>query len=309
MSRRRQTDSSLELLLDTITNTFGGVLFVAMLVSLMLRTAPVGHQVEEDDPSERARLESRLSILREREEEITKRVEKMRESAVAGDAANPDELLSLHGELLSLATERTGSIEAIARYQADATRAQERVAELADAADDAHSALTTATESLNVQQAEAVRLAALMEEAGRTPEVPEDVRAVGFPTLAEMNRMQVGIMARYGRLYMMHTWRNGVRMGPNTEDFVVFPGSPQVARARPTGGVPTDAASVKQFVKRLAGSFPPDEWVVAMVVHADSFGSFATIRKALIEAGYKYSPLPLPPGGTIVDEGGRAEGQ
>jgi hypothetical protein len=33
---RRPQDSSLELLLDTICNTFGGVLFLAMLTSLML---------------------------------------------------------------------------------------------------------------------------------------------------------------------------------------------------------------------------------------------------------------------------------
>ena len=38
-NRRRAGDSSLELLLDTITNTFGGILFLAILVSLLLRTA------------------------------------------------------------------------------------------------------------------------------------------------------------------------------------------------------------------------------------------------------------------------------
>ena len=38
MSRRRAGDSSLELLLDTICNTFGGVLFLAILVSLLLKS-------------------------------------------------------------------------------------------------------------------------------------------------------------------------------------------------------------------------------------------------------------------------------
>ena len=39
MNRRRRTrTSSLELLLDTICNTFGGVLFLAILVTVLLRT-------------------------------------------------------------------------------------------------------------------------------------------------------------------------------------------------------------------------------------------------------------------------------
>ena len=37
MGRKRSSEGSLDLLLDTITNTFGGVLFLAILVSLMLR--------------------------------------------------------------------------------------------------------------------------------------------------------------------------------------------------------------------------------------------------------------------------------
>jgi hypothetical protein len=309
MSRRRSSDSSLELLLDTITNTFGGVLFVAMLVSLMLRTVPVGQQGEQRDPGERARLEAQLVKLRERKDNVTERLESLRQSEASGDKDALSEAEALQVELLSLANERTESVEAIARHQASAARDAARVAELSEASEEAESAFESSTQLLDNEKAESERLSAVLEELGRDPIAPKDIRAVGLPTLTELNRLQVGVMARYGRLYMMHKWRNGVRTGPNTDDFVVSPGPPQVARARPNRGVPTDVASVQRFVQRLAADFPPDQTVIAIVVHADSFGSFATVRKALIEAGYKYSPIPLPPGGAVVDEGGRSEGQ
>ena len=52
MSRRKRTaDSSLELLLDTICNTFGGVLFRAILICVLLRMAsPLEQLVTEQDP-------------------------------------------------------------------------------------------------------------------------------------------------------------------------------------------------------------------------------------------------------------------
>lgn len=71
MSRRRgrPADSSLELLLDTITNTFGGILFLAILVSLLLQSTGA-HESQESrtrgnplTPAEAADFEVRLEDL------------------------------------------------------------------------------------------------------------------------------------------------------------------------------------------------------------------------------------------------------
>jgi hypothetical protein len=68
MSRRKRTaDSSLELLLDTICNTFGGVLFLAILICVLLRMAsPLEQLVAEHDrttPEEMQALELQLDAL------------------------------------------------------------------------------------------------------------------------------------------------------------------------------------------------------------------------------------------------------
>ncbi|MFM8777733.1 MAG: hypothetical protein ACKOEF_00425, partial [Acidimicrobiaceae bacterium] len=67
--RRRTDDSSLELLLDTITNTFGGILFIAILLSLLLKTGSrnareAASHVEPLSAVEQAELESRVADLR-----------------------------------------------------------------------------------------------------------------------------------------------------------------------------------------------------------------------------------------------------
>ena len=309
MSRRRASDSSLELLLDTITNTFGGVLFVAMLVALMLRSAPQETAPTADDPVERARLEVELDSLRQQAADLRSRPELSRPQATndsSPDEVSPEMLLK---ELLSVIEERTTVLEATSTHQTAAATAADRAAELAAAADEAARSLERASSELGEQEAEANRLTVLLAELDRRRQQPSDVRTVGLPLLTATDKQQVAIMLRYGRLYMMHFWRNGTRLGPNTVDFVVTPGPPQVARARPSGGSPVEEESIGATLRELLAAFPKENWVVATVIHIESFDSFALLKRALVDAGYTYEPITILPGKGIVDTGGKAEGQ
>ena len=190
-----------------------------------------------------------------------------------------------------------------------AATAAARVEELAAAADEAARSLESASSDLGEQEAEANRLTTLLAELNRKRQQPSDVRTVGLPTLTTTDKEQVAIMLRYGRLYMMHFWRHGTRLGPNTEDFVVTLGPPQVARARPSGGRPVEEDSIGTTLRELLAPFPKEKWVVATVVHIDSFDSFALLKRAILEAGYTYEPITILPGKGVVDTGGQAEGQ
>jgi hypothetical protein len=60
----RSVEGSLELLLDTITNTFGSVLFITMLVAILLRMS--GHATQDREPTskiEQARVAARAAEL------------------------------------------------------------------------------------------------------------------------------------------------------------------------------------------------------------------------------------------------------
>ncbi|MGH7138338.1 MAG: hypothetical protein ACREHD_21520, partial [Pirellulales bacterium] len=79
---RRGTASSLDLLLDTICNTFGGVVFIAILVTLLLQMTG-GPQIEA--PPDAAQHEELVALENERDE-VEARLKSLREAAAQQEA-------------------------------------------------------------------------------------------------------------------------------------------------------------------------------------------------------------------------------
>lgn len=76
MARTSQPTDSLELLLDAICNTFGAILFIALLVVILLQQAGRTPQTDtspERSPAELARLEHELDSLRDRVQQLRER--------------------------------------------------------------------------------------------------------------------------------------------------------------------------------------------------------------------------------------------
>ena len=135
------------------------------------------------------------------------------------------------------------------------------------------------------------------------------VQTAGMPTLRSTDKQQVAVYVRFGKMFMMHAWRDGVRLGPNSEQFVVTPGNPPVARPKPATGVAVRTRTIAADLRRLLGRFPPTEWVVAVVVYSDSFEEFQLLKQAMVNAGYEYNPIPVKPGGSVFDSGGDSQAQ
>ncbi|MEI7929610.1 MAG: hypothetical protein WCH40_13755 [Verrucomicrobiales bacterium] len=307
MSRRRSTDSSLDLLLDTITNTFGGVLFLAMLVSLMLSTTPREHSPAPNDAVAHARLEVELESLRQRADDLRSHSRISQVQSPDPDGVHAPLAETLLRDLLAAIEERATVIESTSQHQTATASSESRARVQAEETTKSKKALEDVTTTLEKERSEADRLKLILLGLASSP--APDLRTVGLPRLTETDKTQVTIMLRYGRLYMMHRWHNGLRMGPNTDDFIVIPGPPQVAWPRPSAGFPVEQSSIANILRRLLAPFPPNRWVVAAIVHADSFDSFSTLRKALVDAGYSYGPIPVGVGGSTLDAGGKAEGQ
>ena len=316
MSNRRRTgDSSLELLLDTITNTFGGILFLAILVSLLLRTAsPTVARQGDPTPrftaTEQASLELKLDDLKDQfarlkrrpaaallsdpDPEITRsREESERLSARFADALGERATLAM--QTATHQRERTAAIEEASQLEARRAASAER--------------LSKAKSANDASLVESQRLAQLKLTLERSVRPTTIEQTVGMPTLRDSEKEQVGIYVRFGKIFMMHSYRGGVRVGPNPQFFVVAPGNPPVARPKPGAGVEINPDTVKQELDRLLSSFPPVGWDIAVVVFHDSFANFQLLKQAIVEAGYQYRPLPVHPGGSIIDSGGQREAQ
>ena len=316
MSNRRRTgDSSLELLLDTITNTFGGILFLAILVSLLLRTAsPTVARQGDPTPrftaTEQASLELKLDDLKDQfarlkrrpaaallsdpDPEITRsREESERLSARFADALGERATLAM--QTATHQRERTAAIEEASQLEARRAASAERL-----------SAAKSANDASLVESQRLAQLKLTLERSVRPTTIDQ---TVGMPTLRDSKKEQVCIYVRFGKIFMMHSYRGGVRVGPNPQFFVVAPGNPPVARPKPGAGVEINPDTVKQELDRLLSSFPPVGWDIAVVVFHDSFANFQLLKQAIVEAGYQYRPLPVHPGGSIIDSGGQREAQ
>jgi hypothetical protein len=316
MSRRRRAEeSSLELLLDTITNTFGGILFLAILVSLLLRTSPPSAERQNGPPSqvmsaaEHAEMEVKL-------EDVKDRVARLQRHAAGEVARTPQAGLAPEDRVAALESTLVSLLEERARVGLETAELQRTaVAAAADAAKIAERALTAAQRYADAQRnrdaatAEAQQLEGLRRIVERSEEPTVIEQTAGMPTLRDTDKQQVGIYVRFGKLFLMHSWRDGVRHGPNPDYFVVSPGRPPVARPKPDAGISVMAGTIDAEVARLLREFPPAEWVVAVVVCADSFDAFQLVKRAVVKADYEYNPIPLKPGGAVFDSGGDSQAQ
>lgn len=318
--RRRADDSSLELLLDTITNTFGGILFIAILLSLLLKSSSrnARESASREDPMsavEQAELESRVADLRQDAESLQRRVAA---ATQPGDSQADDSTL---GRLSAAAAaveksvaERAEAVRSTLESQREAATATKQVEMLEQDRKSAEQRLAEAERRLAAAREEAARLAEAALSIDRPPGATEIEQTVRLPSLRPSLKSEVGLYVRFDRIFMMHTWKNGQRQGPNTQHFVIIAlpngeGTRQVARPKPAAGMPVNPATVTEDLRRLLQTFPPDRFVVSMVVFEDSFDVFQLIKAAIVQNGYEYRPIPLRPGESVVDSGGRGEAQ
>jgi hypothetical protein len=264
---------------------------------------------------EQAELESRVADLQQSAASLRQRVAS---APQPGDSQADDSLL---GKLSAAAAE----IEAAVAARADAVRNTLESQREAAAAVQQFETLEEERESVTQQLADAEnRLAAAREEAARLaetalqldrpPGATEIEQTVGLPSLRPSSKTEVAIYVRFDRIFLMHLWRNGKRLGPNTDQFVIVPlpaggGAQQVARPKPAAGLPVNASTISAELGQLLQPFPPDRFVISMVVFEDSFDVFQVIKAEIVRHGYEYRPIPLRPGESVVDSGGRGEAQ
>ena len=320
--RRRAIDrgSSIDLLLDTITNTFGGILFIAILVSLLLRTSSRSAQesatrAEPMAAMEQAELEERIAMLQDDAKNLRDRIASAPDPGDANaDVQTLGRLSAAAAEGSEALAERAEAIQNTLELQRQAGTATEQYDSLTETKKSVEDRLAAAENQLAAAREEAAELAKAALQLDRPQGATEVEQTVSLPSLRPSMKDEVGLYIRFGRIFMMHSWRGGQRLGPNTEQFVVAAlpaggGVKQVARPKPGAGLLVKPTSIKADLRGLLQPFPPGQFVVGLIVFEDSFDVFQLIKTAIVEAGYEYRPLALRPGESVVDFGGTGEAQ
>ena len=309
-------DSSLELLLDTICNTFGGVLFLAMLVSLLLTQTRKRSELEAEatDPvpavsaADLVRLDARADEA-ERElaqlEAVVADVRKM-----GGQMADPGyrEKLDAMQEAVraenALASRRVRVLREIADAQAATARAAGKTAATERERAEAESQLEVARERLEAATREREQLVQsairLRDDSARAATMSTTGRA---PRERDTDKSEFGVMLKYGRMYLMHNYGTGARE-VNTKDFVLTPGLlNNTAEPKPNAGLDLKDRSLSAAgLRRYLAPHPARDWYPCLVVHPDSFQEFLTLKAALVSLGYEYRLMPTNKG--VLDGGG-----
>lgn len=317
MSRRRAAgDSSLELLLDTICNTFGGVLFLAMLVSLMLTQTRRRTDETPADPApavaaaDLTRLDTKRDTLKRELEALTSQISQARRIAAVLDVPDADAMLAAMESAERRASELEGRraelLVAVATDQAAAARAQAATVvdererrRLEEEAAQARNRLAEATKDRESLVATAITI---RDAEARSATVRTSGRA---PLMRGTDKQEFGLLIRYGRLYLMKRLI-GDSMVVNTADFAITPGILRnEARAKPHAGVDlTNDSGLDAGLRRITADFPSSRWYVCLVVHPDSFEEYLVAKHWLVDHGYECRLFPTI---TSVNDGGQVE--
>jgi hypothetical protein len=309
-------DSSLELLLDTICNTFGGVLFLAMLVSLLLTQTRKQSELEAKtaDPvpavsaAELVRLDVRADETERELAQLEAVVADVRE--IGGQMADPgyrEKLDAMHTAVrkeADLAARRVRLLQDIADAQAATARAAGRSAATERERTEAQRKLDAAEERLDSATREREQLfqsaLRLRDDTSKSATVSTTGRA---PRERDTDKHEFGVMLKYGRMYLMHKYGSDDRE-VNTKDFVVTPGLlNNTAEPKPDAGLDLKGKSLSTAeLQRYLTRHPARDWYPCLVVHPDSFEEFLTLKAVLVSLGYEYRLMPTNKG--VLDGGG-----
>lgn len=311
MSRKQSSDSSLELLLDTITNTFGSILFLTILVTLLLRSS--GGSLDDERPVQPPMSAADQAMIEERIDEVSREAERLQQRLASFPASDPGlaaiqtAIMETTGELARITAEE-GSIAA---RTLEAQRVALTVADECEKLDTELAEVTPRAvqqeERRRTLENEADTLAKLAIDLDRPVDPTRIVQTAVLPVIGATDKKQFGLYMRYGKLYVMHRWSEaGDRLGPNEDHFVVTPATDgtQVAIARPDAGVIVDGISIEQDLRTMLRRFPSDAWTIGVVVYDDSFSQFQAVKAAIVSLGYEYAPIRTGPDDPVRDKGG-----
>ncbi len=267
-TRRHRDDSSLELLLDTVCNAFGGIIFVALLLALLAkstRTDVQGSPSAAELAARHARLQA-ASELEHRLEQL--RIVERLQAAQVSDIGRVEQL-GLQVAQTELALENETQ-----RHdgQAQDARARQRVMQ------DLKAQLAALQAANNDSRNRLVELGREVE--GRKREMARHAKA---PRERQTGKSEAGLAVRYGKLYL------------DSDEFATakFQGREGIVPRREAGLPLLPAAKLSQQLQPKLAETPATTHYLAIAVWEDSFDQFENLRQAVVEMGYEYRLIPL----------------
>lgn len=302
MTRRsNEEESSLELLLDTITNTFGGVLFIALLIVLLVRNQGVSQRMPEPDievVAQMVRLERQIERARTEIDTLDELLARQRERLTKQlDGVRVEEVVMLNDlkkrrdELLLKRLE--GYQETVKVQQSINEKAKEFNAgvDLSGKIAQAKRDLYDLTNEIAKSEQENRKVVAAIETKSRSAK-----RDLKLPTQQRTSKKAIYVAIWRNRVFRIVV---GGRL--NTSHLVVTDSSRAQVSSRSVfytfrlnrGLVPSASVHFERAMKTMLGNPAVGSYYVKIFVYDGSFKGFQHVRDVVVGSGLRYDAAPL----------------
>lgn len=291
---RRRIDTagdSLELLLDAVTNAFGGILFLAILIVILVNRTPsrsgktaeaatrTSADIVIESDSIKAKVQSLSDAIREQEKSLDR-------LQFNEDASLYENVIDMQRRISQLEKER----EEFVLRNKDLLQKSQKTR-------DSQSQL-----ELQVRERETQK-ASLEEELARL-RLPQ-VRTAKTPRLRRTYKKEFPLMLRYGRVYFPYTLDESTGNKTfNEEEFILIDDSVDSIRVTPKpyrGVLVEDTRTMANLIAEKFKDFDADDYYIAIAAWSDSFADFNELRNAVVNLGFEYRIIPVEPGGFIQE--------
>ena len=286
MSRSSSTiqDGSLELLLDTICNTFGGIVFISMLVVVLLNMS--GETASSQPPTEESALE--LQQLTAELEAAQARLRTLHQATRQRD------------DTFQKLVSKDQLIMARKLVEAEALRAArvEETATIAKMTADHQNSVNTISQNLDERkkELESLNRQLQVQSVSMRQEVESRSQNVTPPKLEELpNHRSIGLILKGGRLTALtRISASGVETRNSQELSVSIEDGTEFVETKSGAGVAVALdKSTKAQIQSALSQFSPDRHVLKIWIWPDSFAHYQVIQEVLAESRFRSKPEPV----------------
>ncbi len=289
MSRRRRRTvgdpGSLELLLDTITNAFGGIVFLAILIVVLLQTTTDNVEAQpEVDQRDVTVVSLRLQDLEAEIERLELQVKVS--DTIAAQLTDP-ELVAVLKELERQENVRNELRRQQAVISSQLTNLQQNTAEIEREHEELDSRLLRESQTID-----RLKMELELERKRRTI-------TSRFPEERSTSKREYNISLRYGRWYV-DKLPNGK---PNVEDFIIVDGGGRYVTLtpKPYRGKPlTSGKNLSRELLQEVSQRNPNTEYICLAIWDDSYKEFQPLRDYLVSHGFNYRLIPLTDGDEVI---------
>ncbi|MDA0285508.1 MAG: hypothetical protein O3B86_19360 [Planctomycetota bacterium] len=276
-------DGSLDLLLDTICNTFGGVLFISLLVVVLLNVT--SDQAGDSPPEPEAQLE--LAQLQVELSQSSQQLQTLRSANQQREqtqaALVTQKQIELARSVQTTQKHVTEQVQIKARTLDEVSQSQIRINETAQQLEERQ------------DQLEAMRRELAAARSQLTSEVNSRSRTVSLPRLQQTNKQYCSFFLKRGRLTSLLTRNSyGIESVNESEIEIVSEGSTEYYEPRIGKGIAVDLnGSNQSAIQSKVRMFDRSQFVIRLWIWPDSFDQFAAVQQALVAGQFQYKPEPL----------------